>query len=123
MRTLSGGQRERASAVLLVDDETAMLSIVDGGDPTAKPLPPNGLRAPTRLALPADCWIVCATTGSAEDVYLIGKLADVSGIAESSRQRLLCGLRCRDDPDFAIARGAAMAAEAATGGLSYPAGT
>src|SRR4029077_18471018 len=96
-------------------------------------LPPNGLRAPTQLPLPADCWVVCAGNpggpgvficsarrGAAEDFDLIGRSADVSGIAGELQAMSSVPLAVPDDPDFAIARGAAL--DAATGPLSYPVG-
>ncbi len=121
VRTLSGGQQQRGSAVLLVDDETATLSIVDGGDLTAKPVATERLEGSDAVSVAGRLLgRLREQPGAAEDVYLIGKPADVSGITRELQAASSLPLALPDDPDFAIARGAAL--DAATGRLSYPAG-
>ncbi|MDT5346543.1 MAG: hypothetical protein QOE52_5727, partial [Mycobacterium sp.] len=122
VRTLSGDQRQRASAVLLVDDETAMLSIVDSGDLTAKAVATERIEGSDAVTAAGRLLgRLREQPGAAQDVYLIGKSsADVSGITRELQAASSLPLAVPDDPDFAIARGAAL--DAATSQLSYPAG-
>ena len=121
VRTLSGGQQRRGSAVLLLDDETAMLSIVDARDLTAKHVATERLEGSDAITAAGRLLgRLREQPGATEGVYLIGKSADVSGIAGELQAMSALPLAVPDDPDFAIARGAAL--DAATGPLSYPAG-
>jgi hypothetical protein len=111
----SGAEERPGSAVLLVDDETATLSMVGADD-----APPTVLAAQPLEG--SDATAACVTLlgrlraepGAVSDVYLMGTSADLTTIADQLRTASSAQVEVADDPAFAIARGAAMAAAAAT---------
>jgi hypothetical protein len=123
-RNLSGAQGQRGSAVLLLDDQTAKLSILGADGVTAKAVGAEPLDG-------SDAVTVAGTLlgrlgeepGGADGVYVIGTSSDATAVVDELRARSSLPLEVPDDPEFAIARGAAMAAETAgMSDLAMPAG-
>ncbi|MGH3552124.1 MAG: hypothetical protein ACRDT5_05905, partial [Mycobacterium sp.] len=102
-----------ATAVLLVNDQTASLSMVG-----AEEAPPTVLAAQPIEG--SDATGACDTLlsrlgaepGAAGDVYLIGTSSDLNTVANQLRTTSSRAVEVPDD--FAIARGAAMAVEPTT---------
>ena len=113
VRNTSRGAGEHGTAVLLVDDQTATLSMVDAGE-----APPTVLAAQPIEG--SDATAACDTLlsrlgaepGAADDVYLIGTSPELNTVANQLRTTSSIPVQVPDD--FAIARGAAMAVEPTT---------
>ncbi|KBU75421.1 hypothetical protein DSK24_04910, partial [Mycobacterium tuberculosis] len=115
------GAAHAGSAVLLVGDETATLSVV--GDPDAPPTmvavaPVAGADATSTVdTLMARLGDQALAPG---DVFLVGRSAEhTTVLADQLRAASTMRVQTPDDPTFALARGAAMAAGAAT--MAHPA--
>ena len=117
VRSLSGGPRQRSSAVLLVDDRTARLSIVNGGEPKAMGEQSLEGSDPVRAA-GSLLGRLRLESAAADSIYLISSSSDAAAIARQLNATSSLPLAVPDNPDFAIARGAAL--EAVTARLSYP---
>ncbi len=118
VRSLSGGRGQRTSAVLQLDAETAMLSIVNGGE-HATPVatqPFDGSDAATTAGVLLGR--LGEQSAAAEEVYLVGSATDLTGIAQQLQETSALPVAVPDDPDFAIARGAALAG--VTTAFGYP---
>jgi len=105
-------QGRPGSAVLVVGDETAMLSVVGAEDapPTVLAAQPLADSDPTG-AVDTLLGRLYAEHGAAGDVYLMGTSADLTNVADQLRTRSSLRVEVPEDPTFALARGAAMAAE------------
>ena len=105
----------RPGAALVMDDETATLSLVGSatGDEDA---PPTVLAqeplAGTDATATFDTLMaqLTARSDAPGDVYLVGTSADLSEVADRLRQTSTMRVEIPADPTFALARGAAMAA-------------
>ena len=99
--------------MLLVDDQTATLSMVDAGE-----APPTVLAAQPIEG--SDATAACDTLlrrlgaepGAADDIYLIGTSPELNTV--SNQLRTTSSIPVQVPDDFAIARGAAMAVEPTT---------
>ncbi|MGC2655564.1 MAG: hypothetical protein WA317_18635, partial [Mycobacterium sp.] len=117
VRNLSGGHPQRESAVLLVDDRSARLSIVNGGDP--KPVGEEPFEGSDAVrAAGSLLGRLREESAAADSVYLISSSSDAAAIARELAATSSLPLAVPEDPDFAIARGAAL--EAVTARLTYP---
>ncbi len=105
----------RPGAVLVMDDETATLSMVDSaaGDEYA----PSTLLASGSLAgadATATFDTLMARLGDQPDapgdLYLVGASPDLTQVADQLRDASTMRVEIADDPTFALARGAALAA-------------
>lgn len=112
------GAAHAGSAVLLVGDETATLSVV--GDPDAPPTmvavaPVAGADATSTVdTLMARLGDQALAPG---DVFLVGRSAEhTTVLADQLRAASTMRVQTPDDPTFALARGAAMAAGASGAG-------
>jgi hypothetical protein len=113
VRNTSRGEGEHSTAVLLVGNQTATLSMVG-----AEEAPPTVLAAQPIEG--ADATAACDTLlgrlgaepGAAGNVYLIGTSSELDTVANQLRTTLSVPVEVPDD--FAMARGAAMAVEPAT---------
>jgi hypothetical protein len=104
----------RAGGVLVVDDETATLSVVGSdGDQDA---PPTMLaRQPlaggdATAALDTMMARLSDQPGAPQDVYLVGASSNLTRVADQLRDASTMRVEIPDDPTFALARGAALAA-------------
>ena len=111
----------RPGAVLVMDDETATLSIVDlvAGDRHAPPtLLASGSFAGAEATATFDTLM--ARLGdqpdAAGDLYLVGGSPDLTQVADQLRDASTMRVEIADDPTFALARGAALAAAPVAGG-------
>ncbi|OIN80341.1 hypothetical protein, partial [Mycobacterium malmoense] len=107
----------RVGGVLVVDDETATLSVVgSAGDPDAPPTMlargslVGGSGADATAALDTMLARLGEQPGAPTDVYLVGASSDLTGVADQLRDASTMRVQIADDPTFALARGAAMAA-------------
>ena len=103
----------RAGGVLVVDDETATLSMVGGaGDENAPPtlLASEPLGADATAALDTMMARLADLPGAPTGVYLVGASSDLTGVADQLRDASTMQVEIPDDPTFALARGAALAA-------------
>ncbi|HEX5252645.1 MAG TPA: hypothetical protein VFW69_02010 [Mycobacterium sp.] len=111
----------RPGAALVMDDATATLSMVDSGD--ADPdAPPTVLGSqPLAGASGGDATAAFHTMmanlrdhpGAPQDVYLLGASPDLNRVADELRDSSTMRVQVADDPTFALARGAAIAAATA----------
>lgn len=108
----------RPGPALLMDDATATLSVVgpDSGDPDA---PPTVLASQPLAGGPdatAAFQTMMANLGAHPDapgeVYLLGASPDLDRVADELRDASTMRVQVADDPTFALARGAAIAAAA-----------
>ena len=103
----------RAGGVLVVDDETATLSFVDAGDTDA---PPTVLASQPLADGDATGMLdtMMARLGghpdAPGDLYLLGAASDLTAVADQLRDASTMRVDIPDDPTFALARGAALAA-------------
>ncbi|MGV0048719.1 hypothetical protein ACRU43_05750 [Mycobacterium colombiense] len=108
----------RPGAALVMDDATATLSMVGAGDgdPDA---PPTVLASqPLAGASGGDATAafhtmmanLSAQPGAPQDVYLLGASPDLHRVADELRDTSTMRVRVAEDPTFALARGAAIAA-------------
>ncbi|BBY39188.1 hypothetical protein MMAN_33220 [Mycobacterium mantenii] len=108
----------RPGAALVMDDATATLSMVGSadGDPDA---PPTVLASqPLAGASGGDATAAFHTMmanlrahpDAPQDVYLLGASPDLDRVADELRDSPTMRVRVADDPTFALARGAAIAA-------------
>jgi hypothetical protein len=105
----------RAGGVLVVDDETATLSMV-GSAAKEEDAPPT-LLASAPLA-GGDATITFDTLmarlgdppNAPKDLYLVGASSDLTSVADQLRDASTMRVEVGDDPTFALARGAALAA-------------
>ena len=113
----------RPGAVLVVDDETATLSLLGSaaGDVDA---PPTLLaREPLAGGSEAEATGTFDTLmarlsdqpDAPRDVYVVGASSDLTRVADQLRDASTMRVEIPDDPTFALARGAAMAAAPLTG--------
>ncbi|MEB4208638.1 hypothetical protein [Mycobacterium sp. 94-17] len=108
-------------AALVMDDATATLSMVDppGGDPDAPPtlLASQPLTGASGDDATAALHTMMANLGAhpdaPQDVYLLGASPDLNRVAEELRDASTMRVRVAEDPTFALARGAAIAAASA----------
>lgn len=114
----------RPGAALVMDDATATLSVVspDAGDPDAPPtvLASQPLTAATGPDATAAFQTMMANLGTHPDapgeVYLLGASPDLYRVADELRDASTMRVQVAEDPTFALARGAAIAAAAASAG-------
>ncbi|WP_373201975.1 hypothetical protein, partial [Mycobacterium marinum] len=107
------GQAHAGSAVLLVGEETASLSVLGGGD-----APPTMLAA---APVEGDATSTFDTLmahlddqgGAPGEVLLVGSSEHTTVIADQFRDASTMRVEVPEDPTFALARGAAMAAAGA----------
>lgn len=110
----------RPGAALVMDDATATLSVLgsDGGDPDAPPtvLATGSLAGAPGGDMTAAFHTMMANLGADADapgeVYLLGASPDLDRVADELRDASTMRVRVADDPTFALARGAAIAAAA-----------
>ncbi|HWT50203.1 MAG TPA: hypothetical protein VN255_17085, partial [Mycobacterium sp.] len=108
----------RTGGVLVVDDETATLSVVGSaaGDEDAPPtlLAREPLAGGPGAEATAAFDTMMARLGdqpdAPNDVYLIGASPDLARVADQLRETATMRVEIPDDPTFALARGAAMSA-------------
>jgi hypothetical protein len=108
----------RPGAALVVDDETATLSVPasTAGDADAPPtlLAREPIAAGSGDQATATFDTLMARLGdqpnAPRDIYLVGASSDLSRVADHIRAASTMRVEIPDDPTFALARGAAMAA-------------
>jgi len=109
----------RPGAVLVMDDETATLSIV-GSVVEDEHAPPTLLASGSLTGNDASATFdtLMARLGdqpdAAGDLYLVGASAELTQVAEQIRDASTIRVEIADDPTFALARGAALSAGDAT---------
>jgi hypothetical protein len=99
------------SALLFVDDDTATLSIVGADEVTTGVVaaePTQGLG--TVGACTALLQRLREEPGAATGVFLVGATAEIAGVADQLRPHSPLPLEIAEEPEFALARGAARAA-------------
>jgi hypothetical protein len=109
-------------AVLVMDDTTATLSVLDPatGDPDAPPtvLAKKPLTDASGADATASFSTMMAKLGAQPDgpqeVYLLGASPDLNRVADELRDASTMRVQVADDPTFALARGAAIAGAATT---------
>jgi len=117
----------RPGAALVMDDATATLSVVgsDSGDPDAPPtvLATESLAGASGAAggdVTAAFQTMMANLRADPDapgeVYLLGASPELNRVADELRDASTMRVRVADDPTFALARGAAIAAAAPAAG-------
>jgi len=117
----------RPGAALVMDDATATLSVVgsDSGDPDAPPtvLATESLAGASGAAggdVTAAFQTMIANLRADPDapgeVYLLGASPELNRVADELRDASTMRVRVADDPTFALARGAAIAAAAPAAG-------
>lgn len=114
----------RPGAALVMDDATATLSVVgpDAGDPDAPPTvlasqPLTGAAGPDATAAFQTMMANLGTHPDAPgEVYLLGASPDLNRVADELRDASTMRVQVAEDPTFALARGAAIAAAAASAG-------
>jgi hypothetical protein len=108
----------RAGGVLVVNDETASLSLV-GDDADAPPTmlasqplggDAGGSGGDATAALDTMMARLTEQPGAPQDVYLVGASSDLNRVADQLRDASTMRVEIPDDPTFALARGAALAA-------------
>lgn len=112
----------RPGAALVMDDATATLSVVgpDAGDPDAPPTvlasqPLTGAAGPDATAAFQTMMANLGTHPDAPgEVYLLGASPDLNRVADGLRDASTMRVQVAEDPTFALARGAAIAAAAAS---------
>ncbi|MDT5146560.1 MAG: hypothetical protein QOC58_1205, partial [Mycobacterium sp.] len=107
----------RVGGVLVVDDDTATLSVVgSAGDheaPTMLARQPLG-GCDATAALNTMMASLYGQRAAPQDVYLVGASSNLTGVADRLRDASTMRVEIPEDPTFALARGAAMAAGPAT---------
>ncbi|MEE2854275.1 MAG: hypothetical protein VX424_16685 [Actinomycetota bacterium] len=111
----------RPGAALVMDDATATLSMVDSGD--GDPDAPPTVLASQQLAggsggdATAAFHTMMANLGAhpdaPQDVYLLGASPELNRVADELRDASTMRVQVAEDPTFALARGAAIAAATA----------
>ena len=108
----------RPGAALVVDDETATLS-VPGSTEGDEDAPPTLLASASLASGAGDQATATLDTLMARlgdqpnvpgDIYLVGASSDLNSVADQIREASTMRVEIPDDPTFALARGAAMAA-------------
>lgn len=111
----------RPGAALVMDDATATLSMVDSGagDPDAPPtvLASQQLAGASGGDATTAFHTMMANLGAhpdgPQDVYLLGASPDLNRVADELRDGSTMRVQVAEDPTFALARGAAIAAATA----------
>jgi len=104
----------RPGAVLVVDDETATLSMI-GAAAVDEHSPPTLLAAGPVAGAEATATFdtLMARLGdrpdAPQDLYLVGASSDLTRVADQLRDASTVRVEIADDPTFALARGAALA--------------
>ncbi|MDN4521282.1 hypothetical protein [Mycolicibacterium austroafricanum] len=108
------GQGHQASALLFIGDDTAALSVVgaDAETTSVVAVEPVGAAGP-ESACTALLERLREEPGGAEGLYVVGTSWNTAALTETLGATSPIPLRAFDSPDFAIARGATMAAPAA----------
>ncbi len=114
----------RPGAALVMDDATATLSVVGsgGGDPDAPPtvLATESLAGASGGNVTGAFQTMMANLRTDPDapgeVYLLGASPDLNRVADELRDASTMRVQVADDPTFALARGAAIAAAAPAAG-------
>ncbi len=108
----------RSGGVLVVDENTATLSVVGSaeGDPDAPPtmLASELLGGDATGTLDTMMARLGDHPDAPSDVYLVGASSDLTGVADQLRDATM-RVQIPEDPTFALARGAAIAAAPPTG--------
>ncbi|BBX40260.1 hypothetical protein [Mycobacterium simiae] len=106
----------RSGGVLVVDDNTATLSVVGEGDPDAPPtmLAQEALAGDAAGTLDTMMAQLGGHPDAPSDVYLVGAGPDLAGVA-GQLSDATTRVRIPEDPTFALARGAALAAAPVSG--------
>ncbi len=110
----------RPGAALVMDDETATLSVVGSGSGDADAPPTMLAKEPLAGAAGGDATAMFdtmmaklgATPDAPNDIYLLGASPDLTRVADQLRDGSTMRVQIADDPTFALARGAAMAGAA-----------
>ncbi|TAM72979.1 hypothetical protein [Mycobacterium sp.] len=116
----------RPGAALVMDDATATLSVVGsgGGDPDAPPtvLATESLAGASGGNVTGAFQTMMANLRTDPDapgeVYLLGASPDLNRVADELRDASTMRVQVADDPTFALARGAAIAAAAPAAGAA-----
>lgn len=111
----------RPGAVLVMDDETATLSIVGAGAEDESNPPTMLASGPVGDADASGTFdTVMARLGeqpdAPRDLYLVGASSELTQMAEQLRDASTMRVEVADDPTFALARGAALTAAPLAGG-------
>jgi hypothetical protein len=108
----------RSGGVLVVDDNTATLSVLGSaaGDPDAPPtlLASEALGGDATGTLDTMMARLGEHPDAPSDMFLVGGSADLTGVADQLRDATM-RVQIPEDPTFALARGAAIAAAPLTG--------
>ncbi|GKU44809.1 hypothetical protein NJB14194_14340, partial [Mycobacterium montefiorense] len=108
----------RSGGVLVLDENTATLSVVGSaeGDPDAPPtmLASELLGGDATGTLDTMMARLGEYPDATSDVYLVGDSSDLTGVADQLRDATM-RVQIPEDPTFALARGAAIAAAPPTG--------
>ncbi|WP_231639814.1 hypothetical protein [Mycobacterium sp. Marseille-P9652] len=102
----------RAGGVLVVDDETATLSVVGGpaGDTDAPPTMLASQPLAAGDATGALDTMMARLPDASGDLYVVGASPDLAAVADQLRGASTMRVEIPEDPTFALARGAALAA-------------
>lgn len=112
----------RPGAALVMDDATATLSVVapDAGDPDAPPTvfssQPLAGAPDATAAFQTMMADLRAQPDAPGEVYLLGASPDLNRVADELRDASTMRVQVAEDPTFALARGAAIAAAAVSAG-------
>ncbi|OBK82615.1 hypothetical protein [Mycobacterium sp. 1164985.4] len=114
------------TALLFIDRDTATLSVVQTDDGSVVKVLSSSLHSQDAMAVLADmAAAVDAQDDPPQGMFVVGSGVDVSSVRSHLEHLVSLPMRAPDEPDMALARGAALAAanapamEASTVGLAY----
>jgi hypothetical protein len=117
---------DEKTALMFVERETATLSVVDTADGSIVKVHSRSLHGSDAMAVLTDMVSSLEETSSPPDrIFLMGAGVDVAAAKEHLAASVTIPLNAPDDPEMALARGAALAAanapefDASTVGLAY----
>lgn len=114
------------TALLFIDRDTATLSVVQTDDGSVVKVLASSLHSQDAMAVLADmAAAVDAQDNAPQGMFVVGSGVDVSSVKSHLEHLVSLPVRAPDEPEMALARGAALAAaaapalEASTVGLAY----
>ncbi|WP_082690892.1 hypothetical protein [Mycobacterium sp. GA-1199] len=114
------------TALLFIDRDTATLSVVQTDDGSVVKVLSSSLHSQDAMAVLADmAAAVDAQDNAPQGMFVVGSGVDVSSVRSHLEHLVSLPVRAPDEPEMALARGAALAAaaapalEASTVGLAY----
>jgi hypothetical protein len=114
------------TALLFIERDTATLSVVETADGSIVKVDSRSLHSDDAMAVLADMVTGLEDdTARPEGIFLLGSGVDVSSVKDELENHLTIPVSAPDDPEMALARGAALASanapglDASTVGLAY----